>query len=332
MTTSPTRPLIVAAAVPSVLSLIWTAWSLADMIPAPGPVAIAAGVALDIMLIAAVAIAWMVPAAARPAQVVSWGIAALAATAIGIHSWEITPALALLAPLPLVAKALWGLALAAKISHESDLAERAEADRALAEEERREADRKAARLSTGLTEDQEAELAELERERVYVEAKSERELALAAARARVAQEERLAKIHRDAETQMATDEVTAKIHVRRHELAQQIRLAAPVHTITEIGPAPQVPDDASSLTDPGPMAGFGFGQSDAPAQGAHPSDQHVPSVPTSGEALVSEAERNRRAVLAAFERLSATGTTPSISAVAEEAGVSRRTVNRHLPK
>ena len=314
-----TRPLIIAAAIPSLLSLAWTAWSVADMIPAPLPVALAAGIALDIMLVAAVAIAWTSPAAARPAQTVSWIIATLATAAIGVHSFEITPALVLLAPLPMVSKALWGLALSAKTTHDQARAEQEQAEKDQAEALRRETERKAARLSTALTEDQEAEMAALERERVYVESKSERELALAEARAKVAQEQRLAEIRRQAETQMATDEATAKIHVRRHELAQQIQLAAPLQAQA----LPRVPDDASSIT--GSLAATG-------TQGAHPSDQHTPEVPTSDEDELSEGERNRLAVLAAYDRLSSGGVTPSVSAVADAAGVSRRTVNRHLPK
>ncbi|MEU3020186.1 hypothetical protein ABZ635_22645 [Nocardiopsis sp. NPDC007018] len=316
-TISRTRPLIIAAAIPSLLSLAWTAWSVADMIPAPLPVALAAGIALDIMLVAAVAIAWTSPAAARPAQTVSWIIATLATAAIGVHSFEITPALVLLAPLPMVSKALWGLALSAKTTHDQARAEQEQAEREQADARRREAERKAARLSTALTEDQEAEMAALERERVYVESKSERELALAEARAKVAQEQRLAEIRRQAETQMATDEATAQIHVRRHELAQQIQLAAPLQAQA----LPAVPDDASSIT--GTLAA---------AQGAHPCDQRTPEPGVSDEDALSEGERNRLAVLAAYDRLSSGGVTPSVSAVADAAGVSRRTVNRHLPK
>lgn len=333
-----TRPLLIAATIPSLLSLAWTAWSVADMIPAPAPIAIAAGIALDVMLVAAVAIAWMAPTIARGAQIASWVIAGVAAAAIAIHSWHLSPALVLMAAVPLIAKALWGLALSAKTAQEEEAARVAAQEAKATEEKRVEAERKAARLSTGLTEDQEAELAELERETAYVESKSERELALAAARARVEQEERLAEIHRDAETQMATDEARAQIHVKRAELADQIRLASPVYTVTEIGPGAQVPNDLSGITGPegptGAVAGFGFPQSPPrPGQGgAHPAAQHMPSMPTPGEGALSEAERNRRAVLAAFEQLSTGGTAPTISAVAEAAGVSRRTVNRNLPK
>ncbi|KOX18055.1 hypothetical protein [Nocardiopsis sp. NRRL B-16309] len=329
-----TRPLLIAASIPSVLSLAWTAWSVADMIPAPWPVAMAAGIALDVALVAAVAIAWVAPSIARGAQAASWLIAGVAAAAIAIHSWPISPALALMAAVPLISKALWHLALSAKASGEAAAAAAAAHAAEQAAKERAEAERKNRRLSTGLTEDQEAELAELERQRAYTEAKAAKALALAEAQAKAAQEERLAEIRRRAETQMATDEATAQIHVKRAELAQQIQLAAPVYTATEISAGPRVPDDPSGLDDlpPGtaPVAGFGFSQT-PPARGVHPAEEHVPRVPTPGEAPLSEGERNRRAVLAAYERLAADGSAPSVSAVATEAGVSRRTVNRHLP-
>jgi hypothetical protein len=332
-----TRPLLIAASIPSALSLAWTAWSVADMIPAPWPVAIAAGIALDVALVAAVAIAWVAPAIARGAQVASWLIAGVAAAAIAIHSWSLSPALALMAAVPLIAKALWHLALSAKAAGEAAAAEAAARAAEQDAKERAEAERKERRLSSELTEDEQAELAELERQRAYTEAKAARELALAEAEAKAEQERRLAEIRRRAETQMATDEATAQIHVRRAELAQQIRLAAPVYSVAEIPAGPRVPDDPSGLDDlppgtaPAPMAGFGFAQTGAPARGSHPADQHVPRVPTPEATALSEGERNRRAVLAAFERLAASGGTPSVSAVAEAAGVSRRTVNRHLP-
>jgi hypothetical protein len=330
-----TRPLLIAASIPSVLSLAWTAWSVADMIPAPLPIAVAAGIALDVALVAAVAIAWVAPSIARGAQAASWLIAGVAAAAIAIHSWSISPALSLMAAVPLISKALWHLALSAKAAGEAEAAEAAARAAEQDAKERAEAERKASRLSSELTEDEQAELAELERQRAYTEAKAAKALALAEAQAKADQERRLAEIRRRAETQMATDEATAQIHVRRAELAQQIRLAAPVYSVAEIPAGPRVPDDLSGLdTEPGgtgPVAGFGFPQAGVPTRGAHPADQHAPRVPAPGDAPLSEGERNRRAVLAAYTRLAANGSTPSVSAVAEAAGVSRRTVNRHLP-
>lgn len=253
-----TRPLLIAASIPSALSLAWTAWSVADMIPAPTPIAIAAGVALDVALVAAVAIAWVAPTIARGAQTASWITASIAAAAIAVHSWEISPALALMAAVPLISKLLWGLALKAKASGEAAAAEAAARAAAQAAQAKEEADRKEQRLSTGLTEDQEAELAELERQAAYVKAKADRQVALEQAKAQAAQQLRLAEIEREAETQMATDEATAQIHVRRAELAHRIQLAAPVYSVTELPVggqqvAPQVPEGVPTTptdTDP----------------------------------------------------------------------------------
>lgn len=335
-----TRPLLIAATIPSLLSLAWTAWSVADMIPAPAPIAIAAGIALDIMLVAAVAIAWTSPAAARSAQAVSWVIAALAATAIGVHSWEITPALVLLAPLPLVAKALWGLALKAKGAQDEAARTAAEEQQRTEEQQRAEAER----LSTDLTEEQQAELAELDRRRAYVESRSSRELALAEAEAQAAQQERLAQIRRDAEQQMATDEATAQIHVRRAELAQKIQLAAPVHapvhTATQIGTGPQVPDDASGITDTnlhGPttsVAGFGAVFANQANQGGAPpapsADQQVPPhTPGSAPRGASPAEGALSGPQRLLDYVTQAGTEATVKGAARQMGVHPRTIRRY---
>lgn len=332
-----TRPLLIAATIPSTLSLAWTAWSVADMIPAPWPVALAAGIALDIMLVAAIAIAWTSPAAARSAQAVSWVIAALATAAIAVHSWHITPALVLLAPLPLVAKALWGLALSAKGAQDEAARTAAEEQRRTEEQQRAEAERKAARLSTDLTEEQQAELAELDRQAAYVQAKSERQRVLEQAQARAEQEERLDQIRRDAEQQMATDEATAQIHVRRAELAQKIRLASPVHAVTGIGAGPQVPDDASGITDTnlhGPttsVAGFGAvfaNQGGAPP--APPVDQQVPPhTPGNAPRGASPAEGALSGPQRLLDYVTQAGTEATVKGAARQMGVHPRTIRRY---
>ncbi|MGW9351735.1 hypothetical protein [Nocardiopsis flavescens] len=336
-----TRPLLIAATIPSVLSLAWTAWSVADMIPAPLPVALAAGIALDVALVAAVAIAWVAPAIARPAQIASWVIAAVAAAAIALHSWALSPALALMAAVPLISKALWHLALSAKAA--GDAAEAAAAARAAeqAAAERAEADRKAARLSTALTEEEEAELAGLERRAAYVAAKADKQVALADAQAQAEQRLRLAEIERDAQTQMATDEATAQIYVRRAELAHRIRLAEPVYTATEIGPGgPRVPDDPSGLeglppAGGAPVAGFGFPQHGArPARGASPADLRVPPGAPSGASPAAPGGGPRvEGALSGPQRLLAyvadAGGQATVKGAAREMGVHPRTIRRY---
>ncbi|MFE3457401.1 hypothetical protein ACFXKD_07620 [Nocardiopsis aegyptia] len=330
-----TRPLLIAASIPSALSLAWTAWSVADMIPAPWPVAVAAGIALDVALVAAVAIAWVAPSIARGAQAASWLIAGVAAAAIAIHSWPISPALALMAAVPLISKALWHLALSAKAAGEAAAAAAAARAAEQAAKERAEAERKDRRLSTGLTEDQEAELAELERQRAYTEAKAAKALALAEAEAKAAQEERLAEIRRRAETQMATDEATAQIHVRRAELAQQIQLAAPVYTATEIPAGARVPDDPSGLDDlpPGtaPVAGFGFPQQPpAPARGASPADLRVPpGASPSASPGASPVEEGLTVPQRLLRYVADHGPSSTVKGAARELGVDPRTIRRY---
>ena len=262
--TTSTRPLVITAAIPSVLSLAWTAWSIADMVPAPWPIAVAAGIALDVALVAAVALAWLAPAAARPAQAASWAIAALAAAAIGVHSWQITPELALLAAVPLVAKGLWHLALVAKTAADA-AAQDAETARRKAEQAQ---EQKQRRLSTDLTEDEEAQVADLKRRAAFTKEQAEAQRELDAATSEAQHRAKLAQIQRQAEEQMAADEATAQIHVRRHELAQQIDLAAPVAAAAQHQQLPAVPDDASSLAPPQDgQAGFGAGLSQARTNG-----------------------------------------------------------------
>ncbi|MFE0267271.1 hypothetical protein ACFWZ7_14435 [Nocardiopsis alba] len=302
-----TRPLLIAASIPSVLSLAWTAWSLADMIPAPLPIALAAGVALDIMLVAAVAIAWMAPAAARLAQTISWIIAALAAVAIGVHSFEITPALVLLAPLPLVAKGLWHLALVAKSA----------ADTAATEAAAREAE-----LDDGLTEEQQIRLARIRRDAAYARAEGEAQRELTAAHSDVDHQERLDQIRRRADEQMATDEASARIHVRRHELAQQIRLAAPVTTPEIAGP--RVPDDISSLTD------MGFGaELEAHPGGTHPDLDMPPAAPQGASPRLPRHEQQMNGPQGLLTYITEAGAQATVKGAARWMGVHPRTIRRY---
>src|SRR5690606_34848922 len=142
---------------------------------------------LDVALVAAIAIAWTAPSAARAAQAASWLIAGIAAAAIGVHSWDINPALALMAAVPLASKALWGLALTA---HHARLAAaaKAEAEQAAAAREAEQAEQaRQARLSSELTEEQQEELAGLDRQAVYIEARAQREIKVAEAEAMAVQ-------------------------------------------------------------------------------------------------------------------------------------------------
>lgn len=313
---TPTRLFVIAAiaAIPSALSLVWTAWSVADMIPAPWAVGLAVGVVLDLALIAAVAIAWRAPAVAGPATGVAWVIAVIAAIAVGVHGWMISPAVALFGVLPLISKGMWHLALAAQRADEA-----ARADQAAQEQ----------RLSGALTLKQRIELAELEQKRTYITERTSRELALEDARARAEQDRALAEVRRQAELEIARVDAQADIRVRRAEAQSRVELAAPI--VPRELPPSRVPDGLS-WPDLAEEAGFaaGFTAAAAPRTGGDTPAPATARRTRGTRQSQDEAERNRRAVLAAWERLSAGGTTPSVTAVATEAGVSRRTVNRCL--
>src|SRR5690606_35811642 len=139
------------------------AWWIADVVRAPLGVGLAAGIALDVALVGAIAIAWVAPTAARGAQAASWLIAGSASAAIGVHSWEITPPLALMAAVPLAAKGLWGLALGAHHARLAEAAKAAAEEAAAARKAEQAEQARQARLSSELTEEQQEELAELDR-------------------------------------------------------------------------------------------------------------------------------------------------------------------------
>lgn len=271
--------------------------------------------------------------------------------------------MALLGMLPLMAKTAWHGLTHTRALETLDRNQAAEQARSQAEQIEREREREAARaeaarlereraLSTDPTDDDEREIAELHRRAnvARLRAEAERELTTAEAEAERMREQAQAeaeRIRREAESQLRREaiwhkteeelavlESNAALFKRRSEVESELALTSPLR----LGAGPHVPNDASGITGPGPdgpagpVAGFGVPEQ-ARAQGAHPADQHMPSVPTPGGGALSEAERNRRAVLDAYTRLSDGGTVvPTISAVADAAGVSRRTVNRHLPK
>lgn len=228
---SRTRIIAAAAALPSLLSLIWTVWSVADMIPAPWPVGVAAGALLDLALVGAVVIAWHVPTMARGASLMGWAAATLAAVALAVHGWQIAPGVALLAVAPLVSKGLWQVATGAR---------RAEEIEEMAQERRR------ARMSGELTDDDREEAAEVRRQaaRVREMADARRELADAE------QSARLEEIDRRTAEEIALEEATTRVEIRRAELARERRMVASAES-----PMPALTSASQDAT--GAPAGFG---------------------------------------------------------------------------
>ncbi|GAA4928527.1 hypothetical protein GCM10023224_04690 [Streptomonospora halophila] len=280
----PVRVLITAAAVPSVASLVLTVWSLMDSLPesAPWGVGLAAGGVLDIALVSSVAIAWVAPAVARPAQSAGWAIAAVAAGLVGWHSWLIDWPLMALGLIPLAAKALWSLALHARLAQHAAVREEAEQQRAAAQRHQREqeaqraagdaeAARRAAELDTGLTHEQQAEVARRRRDAAYARELSAAEQELEAAQAQAAHEAELERIRRAAAQQMEMDREDAEVIKQRVKLTREIQAGRGL----ALGQGEAAPDDLSSLSASPAAQVMGFGQamgSDQPSpRGASPA-------------------------------------------------------------
>ncbi|MFC7745561.1 hypothetical protein ACFQXA_38580 [Nocardiopsis composta] len=190
---TPTRVMLAIAGVLTLLSMVWTGWSVYDLLQqvapkSPKTVAVAVAVAVELAWVAIVAVEWQhihrSGAAPKGLVYTGWAIAAtvvgvLALHAVKMESYYLLP----LAALPLAGKALWSWALedvAQAVRDRLEAARRARekaAEEARAEEEKvaAEAAEEAARterLSSGLTEAQEAELAEIRRRAAYITARS----------------------------------------------------------------------------------------------------------------------------------------------------------------
>lgn len=248
---SSVRATIVVAAIPSAASLVWTAWSLIDMIPAPLPVGLAAGVVLDLALVSAVAIAWIAPAVAKPAKVTGWLIASVAAVLVGWHAAQIMPILGVLGLIPLVAKGLWHLALNARLARAAAEVAQAEAAR-VAEEQKAKRDTE---LSTELTFEQRKEIADRQRLADYQKQLGAADREVAGAEADTEHQAKLADIRRLGEQRRAMEEEAAKVELARQELIQKINAARPATFAISSG---DVPNDLSELPDSsGSLMGFG---------------------------------------------------------------------------
>ena len=336
-------PTVLIAGVLTLASVVFTTWSVYDLATphAPALVALFVGVGVEAFWLFILATEWQRAGTTGERggglTVTGWVLAGVAAAVIGVHGVLTSLPMAALAVLPLAAKSGWHWQTrlrAEQTSTRLEAQEQAEQERV---EREQEAARRAARLSAELTEEQQAELAELDRRAAYVQAKSKRQRTLAQAQARAEQEERLDQIRRDAEQQMAADEATAQIHVRRAELAQKIQLAAPVHTATQIGTGPQVPNDASGITDTnlhGPttsVAGFGAvftNQGGAPP--APPVDQQMPPhTPGDAPRGASPAEGALSGPQRLLDYVTQAGNEATVKGAAREMGVHPRTIRRY---
>lgn len=287
------KALVAIAAVPTLLALPLAAWSVAQVLPVPLPVALPIGVLFDVAMVASVLIALLAPRFVRPATQVGWITAALAAAAIVAHAG--LSVASLFAAAPIVSKLLWGMVV--QIRTEQAHTRRREAAR-LAEEARVEAQRlqkeaqeEAAReadLSVDLEHERLAEIAQLERDALYEEKVAAAKLKVKEAKSKAEHLEALAEIARIGEQKRAEDDEAAKVwaqQIRLNHKLQAMRGDMPSFLAVEPGVADAelVPEVTASTgtTQAGFGSGFGFSRPlDVKAltpEGASVSFEELPS-------------------------------------------------------
>lgn len=206
---------IAIAAVPSAASLVWTAWSLMDMLPTPWPVGLAVGVVLDVVLVSSVALAWINPSGAVGAKRFGWFVAGVAAVLVGWHAYEMMPVLAILGIIPMLAKGLWGLALNARLTDAASEAARIAKE---AEDAAREAE-----LSTDPTHEEQKLVAEMRRKAAHERELAEAEVELSDAQAERDHKLKLAAIRRAADETREMERQDAEVIKQRVALLREIK-------------------------------------------------------------------------------------------------------------
>lgn len=302
-------PVRLLAGVLAAGSVIFTGWKIWDLIAGPGAgilihgVGVASGLAVESAWLMLLALAHQQATrtghVSRWVTIAGWVLAIGAAGILLAHGVQSGAwVMALLGVLPLMAKTAWhGLthtrALETLDRNQAAEQARAEADRIELEREQEAARAEAQRaereraLSTGLTPDQEEELAQIRRQAAYARAKAQAESELTTAQADADRERQQAeaeseRIRRQAESalrqeaiqskteeELAVLEANARLVKRRQEVEVELELTRPYALPT--GAGPRVPDDASSISPDGPtstsVAGFGAGLSELRAQG-----------------------------------------------------------------
>jgi len=290
------RALGAAAALPTLFALPWAAWAVAHVLPVPLYISLPLGVLFDLVMVASVVLALLVPSVARQASALGWAAAALASAAIVVHvGWS---GALLFAATPLLSKALWALLVTIRRNEADTRAEakrkeeEAAEERERAEAERAEAAAEAARLaaeeqarqdaelSTELSHERRVELARLEEDAAYIEEKAEKELRVDEAKAKAEHQQKLADIRRRGEQRRAMEEEAAKVELARQELIQRINASRPASFALGAG---DVPNDLSSLPRPASPTGdatdhlslLGFGSDQGVSRGRPVGDQPV---------------------------------------------------------
>ncbi|SIO86163.1 winged helix-turn-helix domain-containing protein [Nocardiopsis sp. JB363] len=246
---TPTRIMVAAAALPSLLSLVWVATTVAEITAGPegemSAAGLATGVFADVLIVSTVLIGWFMPSVRTQASIGGWIAAGAASLLLGWHYWGSEQLF--FAAVPLAAKFLWHLALQARTAAEAVLARRA-AQRAQAEKEEAEkaalaeaAAQAAAAAEAGaddaaLTVDQRRTIADLKREAAFAKAKADAE----------AERER-ARIEAENTVDMATDRAEAERLKARYDLAAQVGGRLPIQVLAQF--LPELPGVTTEVTE-----------------------------------------------------------------------------------
>lgn len=352
---TPTRIIIAAATIPSLASLIWTVWSVTDMLNLGTPgVGLAVGVVMDLGMVGAVAMAWFSPAIATLASRFAWGVAALAAGAVTLHGWQSeTPEMALFGVVPLVAKGLWHLALASRRAQEQAAAQAlAQEQRRLEEERERERERlkgaedaeaaEARADDASLTVEQRQEIAQIRQRTTFTKEK-------AAAEA----DEAEVQIEAANRVRMAQDRATADRLRARYELAGEVAGQLPIEILAQFMPglgqevatatasevahraldradvAPAAADMAPAASTR-PVAGFGAELVAQARTGGTRSDLGVPpAAPREASPRLPRPEEPLTGPQRLLAYLEQVGEQATVKGAARELGVDPRTVRRY---
>lgn len=361
----------IIASVVTAASAVFTVWSVWDLArhgaeegqAAPHLVGLGAGIGVEAVWLWLLAIEWQ--QATRTGRVnpvltrTGWALAGGACVVLVVHGVLTSWPMALLAVLPLAAKAGWHWLTAlrceqtrARLEAEAAVARAAaETERQAEEETRRqeeEVKRREQMLSTGLTPEQEEELAQIRRQASYARAKAEAESELTTAQAEADRERQQAdadseRIRQETESQMRQEAVQRRVREQmamqqanvdllkqRNELEMELRLTRPYALgSAEEAHSSRVPDDPSGFGLP-PVSGFGFAQPQSREGEAPRSDLGVP--PGASPSAPGGAPRPEEA-LTGPQRLLVyvddAGAQATVKGAARQMGVHPRTIRRY---
>lgn len=345
-----TRIMVGAAVVPSLLSLIWLATTVAQWSAGPDGELTAAGLATgifaDVLIVSTVIVGWVAPAVRREASIGGWIGAVAAAGLLGHHYWGSEQVF--FALVPIAAKFLWHLALRAKTLAEQRKARHYQGARTQAQEEEKKELEEASADDCSLTLEQRRMIADLKRDAEFTRLKAE---------ATAARD--TAEIEAENKVDMARDRAEADQLRARYALADQVGRRLPISILSQLIDLPEIEvnevrdrsGDRSELeAAPAPEeraelapAGFGAGLAEARngigGIGADLRTDPSPSpAPTGGgngsTGMVQPHHAARRAAgQATRDRIRAAirqyGPEISTNALAAELGLSRTTVRDH---